>query len=88
MAETGSSLIASAQAKFGPLSGTLGAELDDSGCLTVTPEAALGPIKVTATSAATSHEIELETRGGITSVLNSGRASAQGKLAARLCHRY
>jgi hypothetical protein len=47
LADSGTSAIAEAKAKFGPVQGKLSAELDSSGCLSGGPELELGPIKIT-----------------------------------------
>ena len=83
---TGSSLIAEVSAKFGPLGGKVGAELDGSGCLTVSPEVELGPVKLTPDGVNVKPALDVES--GVNELVKSGKASVQAKIAGKICRRF
>jgi RHS repeat-associated protein len=84
LAEDGTSVLAEASAKWGPLGGKIGIELDSTGCLSGGPEAELGPVKITADDITVKADVDIEIAARDT-LLKSGKASVQAKVAAKVC---
>jgi RHS repeat-associated protein len=84
LADSGTSVLAEASAKWGPLGGKIGAELDSSGCLSGGPEAELGPVKITPDGITLKADIDIETAARDT-LFKSAKASVQAKVAAKVC---
>ena len=83
LADDGTSVLAEVSAKYGPLGGKLGLELDNTGCLSGGPEAELGPVKITPDDITVKGDIDIETARD--TLLKSGKASLQAKVAAKVC---
>ena len=86
-ADTGTAIVAEVKAEFGPLGGKLGAELDNSGCLSGGPEFELGPVKLTPDDINVKPDIPIELDGP-DALLKSGGGSVQGKIAAKICQKF
>ena len=80
-------MIAEVSAKFGPLGGKIGAELDGSGCLSITPGAELGPIKLSPDGVNVKAELDVEV-DGVSELVKSGKGSVQAKIAGKICRRF
>jgi hypothetical protein len=61
----------------------VGFELDSTGCLSGGPEAELGPVKITPDDITVKQDIDIETARD--TLIKSGKASVQAKVAAKLC---
>ena len=92
LAEDGETIVAEAEAQFGPIKAKIGVELDNTGCLQVTPfEGKLTDslmVKVNGDGDINfGVEPDVEVSGGPDALLKSGKAKVTAKIAAKFCRK-